>query len=83
MEHPKNKELKYGEVQEALPSLQFKVKLDDGSEILAYLAGRLIVHRIRILAGDRVTVETSPYDQTRGRIVYRGIAKRQNPDPPR
>ncbi len=76
MDNSKKKEIKYGEVQEALPSLQFKVRLDDGSEVLAYLAGRLIVHKIRILAGDKVTVEVSPYDLTRGRIVYRGIAKR-------
>lgn len=64
---------KHGEVLEALPSLKFKVKLDDGSEILAYLSGKLIVHKIRVLPGDRVTVETTPYDLTRGRIVYRGV----------
>ena len=61
-----------GEVLEALPSLKFRVKLDDGSEILAYVAGKLRIHRIRILPGDQVTVEMSPYDTKRGRIVYRG-----------
>jgi translation initiation factor IF-1 len=61
-----------GEVLEALPSLKFRVKLDDGSEILAYIAGKLRIHRIRILPGDQVTVEMSPYDAKRGRIVYRG-----------
>lgn len=61
-----------GEVLETLPNLQFKVKLEDGREILAYLSGKLVIHHIRILAGDKVTVETNPYDQKRGRIVYRG-----------
>ena len=60
-----------GEVLEALPSLKFKVKLEDGREILAYLAGRLRMFKIRILPGDKVQVEMSPYDQTKGRIVYR------------
>ncbi|MBI1984913.1 MAG: translation initiation factor IF-1 [Candidatus Wildermuthbacteria bacterium] len=62
---------KEGQVFEALPSMRFRVKLDDGSEIIAYLAGKLMIHRIRILPGDKVTVEMSPYDQTKGRIVYR------------
>ena len=60
-----------GNVLEALPSAFFKVKLEDGSEILAHLAGKLRRFRIKILPGDRVTVEMSPYDKTRGRIVYR------------
>jgi translation initiation factor IF-1 len=60
-----------GEVTETLPSLKFRVRLEDGTEILAYLAGRLRKFRIRILAGDKVSVEMSPYDKTRGRIVYR------------
>ena len=63
---------KIGKVLEALPSLQFRVKLDDGSELLAYVAGKLRIHKIRILPGDTVTVEQSPYDTKRGRIVYRG-----------
>ena len=64
---------KEGIVLETLPSLKFKVKLnEDGREILAHLAGRLRLYRIKILAGDKVTVEMSPYDETKGRIVYRG-----------
>ena len=62
---------KTGIVLESLPSLSFKVKLEDGSEIIAHLAGKLRIHRIKILPGDKVTVETSPYDKNRGRIVYR------------
>jgi translation initiation factor IF-1 len=64
---------KEGIVLETLPSLKFKVKMnEDGREILAHLAGRLRLYRIKILAGDKVTVEMSPYDETKGRIVYRG-----------
>ncbi len=67
-----NKIRKYGQVIEALPSLHFRVRLEDGKEILAHLAGRLRIYRIRVLPGDRVTVEMSPYDPEKGRIVYRG-----------
>jgi len=63
---------KTGEVQEALPSFHFRVKLEDGQEILAYASGKLRMHKIRIFPGDKVTVEMSPYDPKRGRIVYRG-----------
>jgi len=63
---------KTGIVIEALPSTNFRVKLDDGQEMLCYLAGKLRRYRIKILPGDRVTVEISPYDEKRGRIVYRG-----------
>ena len=62
---------KSGIVLEALPSTHFKVRLDDGNEILAHLAGKLRIYRIKILPGDRVTVEMTPYDEKRGRIVYR------------
>ena len=62
---------KTGEVIEALPSLKFKVKLETGEEIIAYLSGKMAIHRIRILPGDTVTVETTPYDAGKGRIVYR------------
>lgn len=62
---------KIGIVSEALPSLSFKVKLEDGSEVLARLAGKLRIHRIKILPGDKVSVEMSQYDDHRGRIVYR------------
>jgi len=62
---------KTGRVLEALPSTHFKVRSDTGEEILCHLAGKLRMYRIKILPGDRVTVELSPYDSTRGRIVYR------------
>jgi translation initiation factor IF-1 len=60
-----------GEVTEALPNLMFRVKLDTGHEVLGKLAGRLRRYRIRVLPGDRVRVELSPYDLSRGRITYR------------
>lgn len=60
-----------GSVVEALPSTQFKVRLDNGHEVLAYLSGKMRKYYIRILLGDRVRIEMSPYDLTRGRIVYR------------
>ena len=60
-----------GVIVEALPGTQFRVKLDNGHEVLAYLAGRMRKYYIRILLGDHVEVEMSPYDLTRGRIVYR------------
>jgi len=63
---------KKGKVIEALPSTHFRVILDDGEEIIAHLAGKLRIYRIKVLPGDRVTVEISPYDEKRGRIVYRG-----------
>ena len=63
---------KTGIVLEALPSAHFRVKLDDGKEIIAHLAGKLRVYRIKVLVGDKVTVEMSEYDDKRGRIVYRG-----------
>jgi len=63
---------KNGQVIEALPSTHFKVRLEDGKEVLCHLAGKLRIYRIKILQGDKVTVELSPYDETRGRIVYRG-----------
>lgn len=60
-----------GEVVEAMPSATFKVILENGHEILAYLAGRMRMNKIRLLPGDRVRVEISPYDLTKGRITYR------------
>ena len=60
-----------GKVIEALPGTQFKVRLDNGHEILAYPSGKMRKYYIRILLGDRVQVEISPYDLTRGRIIYR------------
>jgi|TARA_B100001059_G_scaffold135533_1_gene135824 translation initiation factor IF-1 len=60
-----------GVVLEILPNAMFKVKLDNDHEILAHTAGRMRKHRIRILAGDKVTVEMSTYDLTKGRITFR------------
>jgi len=60
-----------GTVVEALPSTQFRVELDNGHEVLAYLSGKMRKYYIRILLGDRVRVELTPYDLTRGRITYR------------
>lgn len=60
-----------GTVVEALPATQFRVELDNGHVVLAYLSGKMRRHYIRILRGDRVRVELSPYDLTRGRIAYR------------
>ncbi|MBO9344662.1 MAG: translation initiation factor IF-1 [Chloroflexi bacterium] len=60
-----------GEVVEALPGTMFRVRLDNGHEVLAALSGKMRKNYIRIFLGDRVQVELSPYDLTRGRIVYR------------
>ena len=69
---PKEDVLEYeGVVLEILPYAMFKVKLDNEHEILAHTAGRMRKHRIRILAGDKVTVEMSTYDLTKGRIIFR------------
>ena len=56
---------------EALPNAQFKVKLENEHQVLAHISGKMRMHYIRILPGDRVLVELSPYDLSRGRIVYR------------
>jgi translation initiation factor IF-1 len=60
-----------GTVSETLPNAMFRVKLDNGHVILAHISGKMRMHFIRILPGDKVTVEMSPYDLTRGRITYR------------
>ena len=60
-----------GIVSDVLPSAMFRVSLDNGHSVIAMLAGKMRRFRIRVLNGDRVTVEVSPYDLTRGRIVYR------------
>lgn len=60
-----------GAVVEALPNATFRVELDNGFRVLAHLSGKMRMHYIKILPGDRVLVELSPYDLTRGRIVYR------------
>ncbi len=67
-----------GTIIEALPGTQFRVKLDNGHEVLAYLSGRMRRYYIRILLGDSVRVEMSPYDLERGRIVYRARKPRSS-----
>jgi translation initiation factor IF-1 len=59
-------------VREALPNAKFRVELDSGHIVLAHISGKMRQNFIRILPGDKVTVELSPYDLTRGRITYRG-----------
>jgi translation initiation factor IF-1 len=60
-----------GTVIEPLPNAMFRVELENGHKVLAHVSGKIRMHYIRILPGDRVTVELSPYDLTRGRITYR------------
>lgn len=60
-----------GVVTEALPNTTFRVKLDDDREVLGHLSGKMRIHRIRVLPGDRVKLEMTPFDDTKGRIVYR------------
>lgn len=60
-----------GTVTETLPNAMFRVKLDNGHEILAHVSGKMRMHYIKILPGDTVNVEMTPYDLTKGRIVYR------------
>ncbi len=60
-----------GTVLEALPNAMFRVELKNGHKVLAHLSGKMRMHYIKILPGDRVIVELSPYDLTRGRIIYR------------
>jgi len=60
-----------GLVEETLPSTMFKVRLENGHEILAHLSGKMRMHRIRLLPGDEVKVQLTPYDLSKGRIVYR------------
>jgi len=60
-----------GTVVEPLPNAQFRVELENGHMVLAHISGKMRMHYIRILPGDKVTVELSPYDLTRGRITYR------------
>ena len=60
-----------GKVVEPLPNAMFRVELAQGHKVLAHVSGKMRLHHIRILPGDKVTVELSPYDLTRGRIIYR------------
>ena len=67
----KNSRIAVGLVVEALPSAFFKVRLSNAEEVLAHLSGRLRLHHIRVLPGDKVEVELSEYDKTKGRIIRR------------
>ena len=60
-----------GEVEESLPNATFRIKLENGHVVLGHISGKMRMHYIRILPGDKVTVELSPYDLTRGRIIFR------------
>jgi translation initiation factor IF-1 len=61
-----------GTVVETLPNAMFRVELENGHRVLAHISGKMRMHFIKILPGDKVSIELSPYDLTRGRIVYRG-----------
>jgi translation initiation factor IF-1 len=60
-----------GIIKETLPNASFRVELENGHEVLAHISGKMRMHFIKILPGDKVTLELSPYDLTRGRIIYR------------
>ena len=68
-----------GVVDEVLPDARFRVTLDNGHSLVAYSAGKMRKHHIRILAGDKVSLEMSPYDLSKGRITFRHIEGRQPP----
>ena len=65
-----------GVVEDVLPDSRYRVKLDNGHELVAYTSGKMRKHHIRILAGDKVSLEMSPYDLTKGRITFRHLAGR-------
>ncbi|MFV0678825.1 translation initiation factor IF-1 [Ottowia sp.] len=71
-----------GIVNEVLPDTRFRVTLDNGHELVAYSAGKMKKNRIRILAGDRVSLEMSPYDLSKGRINFRHLERRTDGPPP-
>jgi translation initiation factor IF-1 len=67
-----------GIVDEVLPDSRFRVTLDNGHTLIAYAGGKMKKHRIRVLAGDRVSLELSPYDLSKGRLTFRHLAPRNN-----
>jgi translation initiation factor IF-1 len=69
-----------GKVTQALANTQFRVRLENGHEIIAHIAGKIRKHFIRILPGDTVTVSISPYDLSKGRITFRGPLRQRTPD---
>ena len=70
-----------GRVKEVLPSTRFRCEIENGLQILCHVSGRMRRHRIRMLPGDIVTIEMSPYDLSKGRIVYRGPMRRPEDGP--
>jgi translation initiation factor IF-1 len=70
----------HGVVQEVLPDSRFRVLLDNGHQLVAYTSGKMRKHHIRILAGDPVSLELSPYDLTKGRITFRHLGTRRGPN---
>ena len=72
-----------GTVDEVLPDSRYRITLENGHNLVAYTAGKMRKHHIRILAGDRVSLELSPYDLTKGRITFRHLEPRSGPAPAR
>lgn len=72
-----------GVILELLPDARFRVQLDNGHEALAYMSGKMKKHRIRVLVGDRITVEMTPYDLTKGRLTFRHKDERATAAPAR
>jgi translation initiation factor IF-1 len=70
-----------GKVTEVLPEMRFRVDLDNGHQLVAYTSGKMKKNHIRIIAGDRVTLEMSPYDLNKGRITFRHLETRGMPSP--
>jgi len=70
-----------GRVDEVLPDSRFRVTLENGHELIAYSGGKMRKHRIRVIAGDDVTLELSPYDLNKGRIMFRHLPERRGPAP--
>ena len=66
-----------GVVTEILPDARYRVKLDNGHTLIAYTGGKMRKHKIRILAGDKITIEMSPYDMDKGRIIFRHLEPRK------
>ena len=71
-----------GKVDEVLPDSRFRVTLENGHQLVAYAGGKMRKHRIRVLAGDRVSLELSPYDLKKGRLTFRHIEARTRARPP-
>lgn len=71
----------HGKVDEVLPDSRFRITLDNGHSLVAYASGKMRKHHIRILAGDKVSLELSPYDLTKGRITFRHIQSRPGAGP--